>query len=100
LDHEAEISAYRRRQKRARIRHARPRPWRLVRRLNAMVMTVYLWHFVPVIVIAVAFYPTGVMPQPAIGSAQWWELRPAWSAVTRRGFRVPGGGAPVLAPPW
>jgi hypothetical protein len=60
---------------------ARPRPWRLVRRLNAMVMTVYLWHFVPVIVIAVAFYPTGVMPQPAIGSAQWWELRPAWFAL-------------------
>jgi fucose 4-O-acetylase-like acetyltransferase len=60
---------------------ARPRPWRLVRRLNAMVMTVYLWHFVPVIVIAVAFYPTGVMPQPAIGSAEWWELRPAWFAL-------------------
>jgi hypothetical protein len=56
---------------------ARPRPWRLVRRLNAMVMTVYLWHFVPVIIIAVAFYPTGVMPQPAVGSAEWWELRPA-----------------------
>ncbi len=31
--------------------------------------TVYLWHFVPVIVIAAAFYPTGVMPQPAIGTA-------------------------------
>jgi len=41
-------------------------------------MTVYLWHFVPVLVIAAAFYPTGVMPQPAIGTAQWWELRPAW----------------------
>ena len=60
---------------------ARPRPWQRVGRLNATVMTVYLWHFVPAIVIAVAFYATGVMPQPAIGTAEWWELRPAWWAL-------------------
>ncbi len=60
---------------------ASPRLWQPVRRLNAMVMTIYLWHFVPVIIVAVAFYPTGVMPQPAIGSAAWWELRPAWFAL-------------------
>jgi fucose 4-O-acetylase-like acetyltransferase len=54
-----------------------PRRWHRVERLNNAVMTVYLWHFVPVLVIAVAFYPAGVMPQPAIGSAWWWELRPA-----------------------
>jgi 1-acyl-sn-glycerol-3-phosphate acyltransferase len=60
---------------------ARPRLWRPVRRLNATTMTVYLWHFVPVIVIAVAFYPTGVMPPPAIGTAQWWGLRLAWFAL-------------------
>jgi hypothetical protein len=46
-----------------------------------MVMTTYLWHFVPVIVIAVALYPTRVLPQPAIGTAAWWELRPAWFAL-------------------
>jgi len=60
---------------------ARARLWRRVSRLNAAAMTVYLWHFVPVIIIAVAFYPSGVMPQPAIGTAQWWELRPAWLAL-------------------
>jgi len=59
----------------------RPRPWQWVRRLNSTVMNVYLWHFVPAIVIAVAFYGTGVMPQPAVGTAQWWELRPAWFAL-------------------
>ena len=56
----------------------RPGRWRLVTRLNSCVMTVYLWHMVPAIIVAVALYPTGVMPQPAIGSAQWWETRPAW----------------------
>ena len=50
-------------------------------RLNETTMTVYLWHFVPVIIIAAAFYPIGVMPQPAVGTARWWELRPAWFAM-------------------
>ncbi len=60
---------------------ARPGLWRLVTRLNDRAMTVYLWHMAPVIVVAVAFYPTGVMPQPAIGSAEWWWLRLAWFAL-------------------
>ena len=59
----------------------RPRWWRPVTRVTPAVMLVYLWHMVPVIIVALAFYPTGVMPQPAIGSAQWWELRPAWIAL-------------------
>jgi hypothetical protein len=44
-------------------------------------MTVYLWHMVPAIIVAVALYPTAVMPQPAIGSAQWWQTRPIWLAA-------------------
>jgi fucose 4-O-acetylase-like acetyltransferase len=60
---------------------ARPRLWRPVRRLNTMVMTGYLWHMVPVVIAAVAFYPHGLLPQPAIGTARWWELRPGWLAL-------------------
>jgi hypothetical protein len=37
----------------------RPGRWRLVTRLNSCVMTVYLWHMVPAIIVAVALYPTG-----------------------------------------
>jgi fucose 4-O-acetylase-like acetyltransferase len=55
--------------------------WRLVSRLNDAAMTVYLWHMVPVVVVAVALFPRGLAPQPAIGSLAWWALRPAWLAV-------------------
>jgi len=60
---------------------ARPGWWRLVTRLNRQTMTIYLWHMVPVLVAAVALYPTGLMPQPPAGSARWWALRLAWFAV-------------------
>jgi len=60
---------------------ARPRLWRWVTRLNDTTMTVFLWHFVPAIVVAVACYRTGLLPQPAIGTGEWWELRVAWFAL-------------------
>ena len=60
---------------------SKDRLWQPVRRLNSMVMNVYLWHFVPVIVVSVAFYPTGLLPQPGVGSAEWFELRLAWWAL-------------------
>ena len=59
----------------------RPGLWRRVRRLNATVVTLYLWQFVPVIIVAAACYPAGLLPQPAIGSAEWWALRPVWWAL-------------------
>jgi fucose 4-O-acetylase-like acetyltransferase len=59
---------------------ARARLWQLVTWLNNRVLTVYLWHMTPVVVAAVALYPSGVLGQPPIGSAGWWALRPAWIA--------------------
>ena len=66
----------------------RPRLWRRVKNLNATVMTLYLWHMAPVIVIAVAFYPTGVMPQPAVGTAQWWETAARLARPSHGGARA------------
>jgi fucose 4-O-acetylase-like acetyltransferase len=60
---------------------ASARRWRLVSRLNPAVMTAYLWHMMPVIIVSLALYVTGLLPQPAIGSAQWWWLRLAWLAA-------------------
>jgi peptidoglycan/LPS O-acetylase OafA/YrhL len=59
----------------------RARIWALVSRANGVVMTLYLWHMAPVIVVAVALYPSGLLAQPPLGSAGWWELRVAWVAI-------------------
>ncbi|MFH9352257.1 acyltransferase [Kitasatospora sp. NPDC017646] len=50
-------------------------------RLNRAVMTVYLWHPVPVVIVTITLYPPGIAPQPAVGSWQWWALRPLWLAA-------------------
>ena len=86
-----------------------PRWWRPVQRLNPVVMTVYLWQMAPVIVLALAVYTTLPVPQPSVGSWQWWALRPVWIAalaavlvpltivvtwLQRPLRRLPSGGAP------
>jgi fucose 4-O-acetylase-like acetyltransferase len=58
-----------------------PRLWQRVTWLNDRVLTVYLWHMTPVVVVAVALYRTGVLAQPVVNSAEWWALRPAWIAA-------------------
>ena len=49
--------------------------------VNSVVLTVFLWHMVPVVVGAALLYPTGLMPQPPIGSPAWLALRVVWMAV-------------------
>jgi hypothetical protein len=58
-----------------------PRLWTAVVAVNSVVLTVFLWHMVPVVVGAALLYPTGLMPQPPIGSAAWLALRVVWVAV-------------------
>jgi hypothetical protein len=60
---------------------ARPRWRELVTWLNSKGITIYLWHMAPVVIVAVALYPTGLMPQAPIGSAHWWLSRLVWFAV-------------------
>ncbi|MFF4507998.1 acyltransferase [Streptomyces sp. NPDC001401] len=59
----------------------RERVWRVVRPLGGVSMTLYLWHMLPVLVVAAAFYLTGLAPEPALGSAAWWALRVPWLLV-------------------
>ena len=53
----------------------RRRPWRAVTHLNRVVLTAYLWHVTAVTASVSILYPLG-LPQPEIGTAQWWMLRP------------------------
>ncbi|MHA7651670.1 acyltransferase family protein [Mycobacterium sp. ML4] len=54
---------------------------RVVSVVNDNVMALYLWHMVPVVVVAVVGYPAGLFPQPAEGTADWWLFRFAWIGI-------------------
>ncbi|MGW1275143.1 acyltransferase family protein, partial [Streptomyces sp. NPDC002491] len=54
---------------------------RAVRALGSGSMALYLWHMLPVLIVAAAFYLTGLAPEPGYGSAGWWALRAPWLLV-------------------
>jgi hypothetical protein len=57
------------------------RAQRIVAVANDNVMALYLWHMVPVVIVALAGYPTGLLPQPTLGTAAWWWFRLEWVAI-------------------
>jgi fucose 4-O-acetylase-like acetyltransferase len=59
---------------------ARPRVWTGVVAMNGVIMTVFLWHLTALLVAVLVLLPLG-FPQPAVGTAFWWALRPVWFAV-------------------
>lgn len=48
---------------------------------NSNVMALYLWHMIPVVIVAIVGYPTGLLPQPVEGTGAWWLARLEWVAV-------------------
>ena len=54
---------------------------RMLSRANTNVMALYLWHMIPVVIVAVTAYPAGLLPQPDEGGAQWWFARLEWVAI-------------------
>jgi fucose 4-O-acetylase-like acetyltransferase len=54
---------------------------RLLARANSNVMALYLWHMIPVVIVAIVGYPVGLLPQPVEGSAEWWLVRLEWVLV-------------------
>jgi surface polysaccharide O-acyltransferase-like enzyme len=54
---------------------------RVLSRANANVMALYLWHMIPVVIVAVTAYPAGLLPQPEEGGAAWWLVRLEWLGV-------------------
>lgn len=45
---------------------------------NSIVMGLYLWHMVPVVVVALIGYPSGLLTQAPVASADWWWGRLIW----------------------
>jgi surface polysaccharide O-acyltransferase-like enzyme len=48
---------------------------------NNNVMALYLWHMVPVVIVAIIAYPMGLLPQPFEGTVTWWLIRLEWIVV-------------------
>jgi hypothetical protein len=56
----------------------RPRAWAAVVAANGMAMTVFLWHLTALVIVAALALPSGLLPQPVVGSAAWWAWRSVW----------------------
>lgn len=54
---------------------------RVLGHANDNVMALYLWHMIPVVLVAVVAYPAGLLPQPAEGGVQWWLVRCEWVTI-------------------
>ena len=76
---------------------------RMLSRANTNVMALYLWHMIPVVIVAVIAYPAGLLPQPDEGGAQWWLTRLEWvailSVVTAVELALLGWGRRIFAAP-
>ena len=59
----------------------RPDAWHPVLRGNAVIMTLYLWHMVPVLILAALLAVTGFPTGPEPGGVAWWGGRVLWIGV-------------------
>ncbi|MGW4500950.1 acyltransferase family protein, partial [Micromonospora sp. NPDC004336] len=56
----------------------RSRPWQAVIAVNAVVLTVFLWHLTAAILLVGALDAAGRLPTPPAGSAAWLAWRVPW----------------------
>ncbi|MCZ7428509.1 acyltransferase [Micromonospora sp. WMMA1949] len=53
-------------------------PWQAVLAVNAVVLTLFLWHLTAAILLVGLLDRLGVLPTPPAGSAAWWAWRVPW----------------------
>jgi hypothetical protein len=58
----------------------RPRPWRFTIGVNAVIMTVFLWHMTAYLLVILALWPLGFGHQTD-STARWWGERVMWEVV-------------------
>ncbi|MFE9690136.1 acyltransferase [Micromonospora sp. NPDC005806] len=56
----------------------RPRPWRAVIGVNAVVLTVFLWHLSAVLLLVGVLNLVHWLPSAPVGGGTWWALRALW----------------------
>ncbi|MFG2061105.1 acyltransferase [Micromonospora sp. NPDC048871] len=56
----------------------RSRPWQAVIAVNAVVLTVFLWHLSAVILLVGGLDGLGLLPTPAAGTRAWFAWRLPW----------------------
>ncbi|WP_262286166.1 acyltransferase [Micromonospora sp. MA102] len=56
----------------------RPGPWQAVIAVNAVVLTVFLWHLTAAVLLVGLLDALGALPTPPVGSAAWWGWRIPW----------------------
>jgi peptidoglycan/LPS O-acetylase OafA/YrhL len=53
-------------------------PWTAVVAVNAVILTVFLWHISAAALVAGALGALGLLPTPPVGSTDWWLWRIPW----------------------
>jgi hypothetical protein len=53
-------------------------PWQAVIAVNAVVLTVFLWHLTAAVLLVGLLDALGVLPTPRVGSLDWWAWRIPW----------------------
>ncbi|OZV76834.1 acyltransferase [Micromonospora echinospora] len=56
----------------------RPGPWQAVIAVNAVVLTVFLWHLSAAILLVGGLDAVGLLPTPPVGSPAWFAWRVPW----------------------
>ncbi|MGR6319628.1 acyltransferase family protein [Micromonospora soli] len=56
----------------------RGRPWRTVIGVNAVVLTIFLWHISAVLPLTAALNAAHWLPAPPVGTGTWWAWRVPW----------------------
>jgi Acyltransferase family len=56
----------------------RPGPWSVVVAVNAVVLTIFLWHISAAALLAGALGGLRLLPTPPVGTASWWLWRIPW----------------------
>jgi hypothetical protein len=59
----------------------RTRPWTVVVGLNAVILTLFLWHMVAAVIATAGLHLTGLLPAPPVGSADWLWWQIPWIAI-------------------